>query len=116
MANPTKIEEDLAEFRTLDQRLLEIAQARNTTATELLEASDRWATWTRFAERTPQRIRDIDCLEKYLNTIDTGHIKNYPRSKLWTGSTVKAAKFRILEDQHDLLIMLASIDDTRHVY
>lgn len=114
-----KIEEDLTEFRYLDEQLLHITQARNTTATGLLEDSDCWSTWRRFRKRDQQRTRDIECLEAYVEfaKVNCSHFNESPSFRLWREtSTAKAARARILQDQNDLLTMLVSVDDIQCVF
>lgn len=110
------IAEDLAGLQSLHQRLLRITQAGNLTMTQKVGVSNHSATWKRFRARNPHRKEDIECLEEYLRTAKIANDKKYSCSKLWTISTVKAAQSRIVKDQRDLLIMLASIDPTRYVY
>lgn len=112
LLDTTKIEEDLAEFHFLDKQLLDMTQARNTTATRLLDSSPCWNIWKRFKERNPQRVEDIGCLENYLDSVRSDNNIKHSRFKA-TISAVNAAHSRILRDQYDLHVILASVDNTQ---
>lgn len=109
----TEIEEDLTEFRSLDQRLLDITRAQNTTATRLLESSDNWTTWERFKKRDPQRVQDLAYLDTYVWIIKSCKHASFTFEVV---RGVKAAHSRILHDLYNLLVILASVDSTRYVY
>lgn len=111
-----EIEEDLTEFRSSDQQLLDITRAQHTTATKLLESSDYWTTWQRFKERDPQRVQDMAYLENYVEVVKNDLNNKNSRFKFGMVGAVKAAHSRMSRDLYDLLVILASVDSTQYVY
>jgi len=108
----TEIEEDLAGFRSLDQRLLNITRAQDTTATKLLESSEHCNTWKYFKERDPQRIQDLESPDTYVWIIKSNKHASFTFEVV---REVEAAHLRISHDLYDLLVILASVDSTRYV-